>query len=190
LPSGLLGLGGRAPCGPAAGRFVSCTAMGKKVLEDLAAGLLQEQALPGDTMVVLQIENIDDRTDGSGLRIGGAIINGADAGLDNSSSTHDTRFERDIEIAAIEPPGLQAPARLADRDQLRVQGDILQGLAPVMTAGDDPALVHDDCSNRHLADQLRLVRFFQGCLHEIGIIVQPGWLVCHGCSALLAVQSL
>ena len=190
MSSGLLGLGVRTARGPAACRFVSCTALGKKVLEDLAAGLLQEQTLPGNAMIVLQIEYIDDRTDGPGLRIGGAIIDGADTGLDDGSSTHDTRFERDVEIAAIEPPRLQAPARLADCDQFRVQGDILQGLAPVMTAGDDPALVHDDCSYWHLTDQLRLVRFFQGCLHEIGIIVQPGWLVCHGCSALLAVQSL
>jgi len=104
LSLGLLGHGGRAACGPAAGRFVSRPAPGKKVLEDLAAAFLQDQALPSDAMILFQIENVDDRTDGTRFRIGGAVKYSADAGLDDGSGAHDTRFECDIEIAVIEPP--------------------------------------------------------------------------------------
>lgn len=190
MPRGLFCLGSGPTGRSAAGRFISRPTPGEKVLEDLAAAFLQEQTLPGDAMIVFQVEYIDDRTDGTGFRIGGAVINGADAGLDDGSGTHDTRFEGDIEITVIESPGFLVPASLADRDHFRVQGDILQGLTLVVASGDDFALVHDDSPDRHLADQLSLVRLFQGCLHEKGIILQPGLLVCHGCSALLAIQSL
>jgi len=66
----LLGQGSRAPCCPTASSFVSRPAMGKKFLEDLTAAFLQDKALPGDAMVLLQVKNVDDRTDGTCLRIG------------------------------------------------------------------------------------------------------------------------
>ena len=74
------------------------------------------------------------------LGSGGAVDDARDAREHDRARAHRARLERDVERRVEQPPGAQAPRRLAQREHLGVGGRVLAQLALVVAGADHLAV--------------------------------------------------
>ena len=123
----------------------------KKLREDLAARLAEHAG--NDLRAVVQariIQQSVERMDRAGLRISGAVDEHGNPRQQNCPGTHRTRFERDVERAAIQSPRVERLGGLRDGDHFRMSRGIAKLLALVVRCRDDLILMDNNRSNRHL----------------------------------------
>jgi hypothetical protein len=140
----------------------------EKTAENLAAGRRQNAADALDTMIQTRIvQQVKQRIDRAGLRIGCPINDHRDSGLKDRAGAHRAWFERHIERAAVETPRLTRFGRLGNGDHFGVCRRIVELLALVMRPCDQPPFAYDDRADRHLVFAQGLLGLFQGDLHEM-----------------------
>src|ERR1700677_1562009 len=81
------------------------------------------------------------------LRIGGAVIEAADAGESEGAGAHRAGLERDIDVAAFEPFGAEERRRLADSDNLGMRGRVAILDGAVAGARDDLGAADNDAAD-------------------------------------------
>ena len=116
--------------------------------------------------------------DRAGLRISGAIHNAADTSIHQRSSTHQARFQRDVERAIIEPPMPDHRSGITQRENFRVGGGVAGELAFVVPTCNDNSIAHDDRANRDIIVSQRGTSFFERDLHEFAVEIHGGQI--HG----------
>lgn len=92
--------------------------------------------------------NIKDRSAGTGFGIPRSEYKPCNARLHDRSSTHGTRFQRDVERRPDEPPCPQPFSCFPDHDHFRMCCRVLGNLSIVMGDRDHFQVVHEDCPNR------------------------------------------
>src|SRR2546430_13490202 len=96
------------------------------------------------------VEDLRDRDDRAGLRIGRCEDHEGYAREHDRARAHDTRLERHVDRAVDEAPGAKPLPRLAEREQLGMPGRIVLGFATVSSTRDDVAAADDDRSDGHI----------------------------------------
>jgi len=147
----------------------------KESAEDLPARIRHH---PGDdlaTMIQTRIvQQLIERADRASLRIGRAIDNRRDAGLDNRAGTHRTRFKRHVKRTAVQSPRLPRLGGLGNGDHFGVGRRIMELLALVVRLGNHPALMHDDRADGNFVFSQGLFSLVESPLHEA--FVHGAWL--------------
>ena len=121
---------------------------GEIFLQDERALFLQYAADHLGAVVEPHGVEVKEAAEGTGFGVGGAIIDAVQPGVDDRSGAHGAGLQRDIELRAGEPPALELFGGLQDGQQLGMRTGVLLGLAPVVCAGNDLALIDDDGAHR------------------------------------------
>lgn len=116
-------------------------------------------------------QQMEERVDGTGFGVGGAIDDGGNAGLEDGTTAHDAGLQRDIEGAAFEPPIAEVAGGLGDGDHFGMGGGVFEHLALVVGGGDDALGLNDDCADGHFVFRQGLFGFGEGLTHEVVVHV-------------------
>src|SRR5690606_3354429 len=117
---------------------------GEESAEERGGPRLADPAIDLGAMVAGGLaEETHARFHRAALRVGGAVIEPADAREGNRRRAHGAGLERDIEVAAFEPLRAERAGGLAQRQELRMRGRIAVGERPVAGAGEDRTVPHD-----------------------------------------------
>ena len=85
------------------------------------------------------------------LRIGGAVVEPADARKRDRRRAHGAGLERHVEIAVGQPLRAERGGRLPDRQHLGMRGRVAVAQGAVAGARDHRTVAHDHAADRHLA---------------------------------------
>src|SRR4051812_6777170 len=96
--------------------------------------------------------------DCAALQVGGAEIEAAEAGERDRARAHRAGFERDVEIAGVEPLVAERARRGADCEHLGMRRGIMVADGAIAGAADDMAVTHDDTADWNFAGSLRGAR--------------------------------
>jgi hypothetical protein len=126
--------------------------------------------------------------DRAALRVGGAVVEPADAGERQRAGAHGAGLERHVDIAIDEALGSDRGSRRAQRQHLSMRGRVMVGERAVALPRDDLAVAHDDAADRHLARSGRGARFGEGQVHVrlghegllLGCCHPSLWCACSG----------
>jgi len=115
-------------------------------------------------------KQVQHRTGGAGLGIGGAEHHAGQARVQHRAAAHRARLERDVQRAAVEAVVTQALRRGAQGDDLGVCARIVRGDGRIAPRGDQLAVLDHDSPHRHLARLRRRVRLRKREAHPVRIL--------------------
>ncbi len=94
---------------------------------------------------------MDAVVDGAGLGVGGGVDDAAQAGVGDGAGAHGAGFERDVQVATIEPAGAAGGQGSADGHEFGVGGGIGELAHAIALGGEDAPALHDHGTHRCLA---------------------------------------
>jgi len=97
------------------------------------------------------VEKPDAVVDRAGLGILGAVIDAPQPGMGDATGAHGARFQRHIEIAAVEPAGAASSERRPDRQHFGMRGGIVERPHAVALGGENGVSIDDHGADRRLA---------------------------------------
>jgi NADH-quinone oxidoreductase subunit I len=97
------------------------------------------------------IYHLQNRMDGAGFRVIGAVHQAAEAGMNRCSGAHGARLNCSKQFAVAEPVVTEVSSRLAQRHDFRVSGGIGVGEILIPSSTGYTAGAHDDRSHGHFA---------------------------------------
>ena len=116
-------------------------------------------------MIVRQCEQVYQRAARAGLRVGCTVVHGFHARVDERACAHRARLERNVQIAAVQPPAAQLFARLLDGLDFCMVQCVFLCFPSVASASDNFAVADNHRADRHFALVRRLLRQFECGLH-------------------------
>ena len=104
---------------------------------------------------------------GTSLEVRRAVHEGADAGVQKCTRTHQAGFEGHDQRAVIEAPAAGDGGGVAQGEHLRMGRGVDQVLALVVTGRDHLPVAHHHRAHRHVAVRERGTGLLQGRLHRL-----------------------
>ena len=146
----------------------------KKSLHRCSALFLPNSGRHRQPMIQRRVLNyVKYRFHRAGAKIRTAIHQAVDPAHHQGSRTHRTRFDRNIQGCAGQPPTPEFAASIPDHEHFSMGGGVFVRLATVMRPSDHFAGKHQNRADRHFAFRRRLPGFRQRQSHKFEIIHGP-----------------
>jgi hypothetical protein len=111
------------------------------------------------------IHHLQNRMDGAGLRVVGAVHQAADARMNRRSRAHGARLNGGKQFAVAESVIPERSSRLAQSHDFRVSGRIAVGKVAIRSSPDNATFAHHDRSYRHFTGLEGTLGGAQGFFH-------------------------
>lgn len=121
-----------------------------------------------------ELLQIDERLDGTELRLFRAVDERADSRLDDGPNTHHTRLDGDVQSEAGQPVVSLLAGRFSERNYLRMGRGIDAVYGLVESRGNDLPVIRHDGADGNFAQVKRFFRFREGEPHHV-LLVRDGF---------------
>ena len=136
----------------------------KKFLQQSGAFLPEDPVLDRRIVVDTRIgHHVVETRCRACFQVGSPVHQSSDAGVHQSTCTHDARLERDNESAVVETPCPENFARIPQRKHLGVCRRVAREFSFVVSTGNDLAVANDHCAHGNIPGDCR----------------RPGLVECH-----------